>query len=200
MHPDTTRVADHMKNFGFHILGRAIYDATFSEMMRPFAHTLSVVHAAHGAEMIVKARIAQEHPLLIFTSLPRSKTTGDMLGVRELFEHGRTFTYSELPEILWATTGYRMKKIERFQEFGALRNGLVHFAPLNIDAAAETLKFVFEVLDPMAWDFWNETFVEYSQDWDDVIIAEGYLQEHLGRSGIRVHPDTQRMIEQIEKH
>lgn len=56
MNPETKQVSQHMKEFGLHILGRAIYDATFSEMMRPFAHMLSVVHAAHGAEILIKAR------------------------------------------------------------------------------------------------------------------------------------------------
>jgi hypothetical protein len=53
MNPETKQVSQHMKEFGLHILGRAIYDATFSEMTRPFAHMLSVVHAAHGAEILI---------------------------------------------------------------------------------------------------------------------------------------------------
>jgi hypothetical protein len=44
MNPETKQVSQHMKEFGLHILGRAIYDATFSEMTRPFAYMLSVVH------------------------------------------------------------------------------------------------------------------------------------------------------------
>jgi hypothetical protein len=51
----------------------------------------------------------------------------------------------------------------------------------------------------MSWDFWNETFVGYSQDWDDVIISEGYLREQLDRLGVQVHLDTKRMIEEIEQ-
>ena len=33
MHPDTKQVADHMRRFRMAILGRAVYDLTFSEMM-----------------------------------------------------------------------------------------------------------------------------------------------------------------------
>ncbi len=115
MHPETKQVVKHMKEFGFHVLGRAIYDATFSEMMRPFAHVLSVVHVAHGAEILIKARIAQEHPLLIFKSYPKSSTTKDLLSIKELFEYGRTLMYSELPEVLWASTGYRIKQLKLIQ-------------------------------------------------------------------------------------
>lgn len=200
MHPDTKQVATHMKDFGFHILGRAVYDATFSEMMRPFVHALSVVHAAHGAEIVIKARIAQEHPLLIFKSYPKLNTTEDLLIIKELFEHGRTLMYSELPEVLWAATGYRMKQLSRYQDFGALRNGLVHFAALDFDAATETLRFLFEVLDPIVRDLWDETFVDNAAYWDDVIISEGYLREQLNNTNITVHPETRRMIEETERH
>ena len=48
-----------MREFGPCVLGRAIYDSTFSEMTRPFAHALAVVHAAHGAEIVLKARVAE---------------------------------------------------------------------------------------------------------------------------------------------
>ena len=66
-------------------------------MTRPFAHMLSVVHAAHGAEILIKARIAEEHPLLIFKSYPKSHTTKDVLSIKELFKYGRTLMYPELP-------------------------------------------------------------------------------------------------------
>ncbi len=199
MHPDTKQVAEHMKDFGLHILGRAIYDATFSETMRPFAHALSVVHAAHGAEILIKARIAQEHPLLIFSTYPKSRTTTSMLSVKELFEHGRTLVYSELPEALWAATGYRIKKIDEFLKFGTLRNGLVHFAALEFDAAAETLRFAFEVMDPIVRDFWGESFLEYAEYWDDVIISDGYLREQIDQSKIQIHPETRKEFDKIEK-
>jgi hypothetical protein len=198
MHSETKQVSKHMKEFGFHVIGRAISDATFSNMTRPFVHILSIVHAAHAAEIVIKARIAEEHPLLIFKSYPKSSTTDDMLSIKELFKYGRTLMYSDLPEVLWASTGYRIKHLDRYQEFGALRNIIVHFAAPSCDASTETLKFAFEVLDPMVRDFWGESFIEYSQYWDDVIISDGYLREQLERLNIQVHPETQKLIENID--
>jgi hypothetical protein len=195
LHSDTRKVAEHMKNFSFHLLGKAIYDATFTEMTDPFAHVLSVVHAAHGAELLVKARIAQEHPLLVFNSYPRSSTTEDMLSIRELFERGKTLIYSELPEVLWATIGYRIKHLTRFQSFGNLRNSIVHLATPQIPADTETLRFVFEIMDQIAYDFWNESFVGYSCAWDDGGITEQGLLKGLDELGIEVHPLTRQMIE-----
>ena len=87
MHPDTREVAAHMRQFGMAVLGRAVYDLTFSEMMAPYKHSMSVGLAAQGAEICVKARIAQEHPLLLFTHLPKSANAEDQLTIKELFEY-----------------------------------------------------------------------------------------------------------------
>ena len=199
MNPETKQVSQHMKEFGLHILGRAIYDATFNEMMSPFSHMLSVVHAAHGAEILIKARIAEEHPLLIFKSYPKSNTTKDALSIKELFKSGRTLMYSDLPEVLWAATGYRIKELDRYLKFGQLRNTIVHCSPVpDCEASTETLKFALEVLDHIVHDFWGESLICYSECWDDAIISDGYLREQIERLNIQVHPDTQKQIESLD--
>lgn len=196
MHPDTFEISKHMKEFSFNILGRAIYDACFSELTKPFSHTLAIVHAAHGAEILIKARIAKEHPLLIFSKLPKSNTSLDKLSISELFEYGKTYNYSDLPELLWATTGFRIKEEKRFLEFGNLRNIIIHFAAPEIDSSFETLKYIFEIIDPLCWDLWGETFVPFAQDWDDVIISENYLQEQLSTNKINIDSRTKDIIDE----
>lgn len=106
--------------------------------------------------------------------------------------------YSELPEVLWAATGYRIKELDRYQKFGALRNTIVHFAAPDCEASAETLKFAFEVFDPIVRDFWGESFIEYSAYWDDVIISDGYLREQIEELNIQLHPETQKQIESLD--
>jgi len=189
MHPDTRNIAGYMKDFGLHILGRAVADATFSETMKPFAHPLAVVHAAHGAEIILKARIAQEHPLLVFENLPKSGITAGDLTIAELLNHGRTIRYEDLPESLWATTGHRLAKSKEFLEFGRLRNQIMHFAVPDAKLAEATLRFCFEVIEPVVQDFWKESLVGYAEEWDDVIHSDGYLSEQLARLGIELARD-----------
>jgi hypothetical protein len=107
--------------------------------------------------------------------------------------------YSELPEVLWATTGYRIKELDRYQKFGELRNTIVHFsADPDCEASTETLKFALEVLDYIVQDFWGESLIYYSQEWDDVIISDGYLREQIEQLNIQVHPDTQKKIESLD--
>jgi len=196
MHPETRNIAEHMREFGSHTLGRAVCDSVFSEMTKPFAHAISVTLAAHAAEIIVKARIAQEHPLLIFETLPKSTTTKDLLSIGELFEHGRTIMYADLPEILWAATGYRMKEAKRFVEFGKLRNMIMHLAIPEEDNAVETLRFAFEVVDPMLQDFWDDSVVAYAEMWDEVIASGGYLEEQLKTCGVTITDNTRKAIDE----
>jgi hypothetical protein len=188
VYPDTHEVPERMRQFALSILGRAVYDATFAEITRPFAHALAVVHAAHGAEIAIKARIAQEHPLLIFSKLPRPTSSLQTLTTAELVERGRSVGYDALPALLWATTGYRMQKAQEYQRFGRLRNKIVHFAAPDIDHSREVLRYCTEVLEPMIYDFWGCSVLEQSQEWDEVVIIDGYLAEQLDRYDIQL-PD-----------
>lgn len=189
MHPDTREVAEHMRDFGMAILGRATYDLTFSEMMAPYKHAMAVGHAAHGAEIVLKARIAQEHPLLLFSHLPKSTSTQDQLTISELFEHGRTVEFNVLPEVLWAATGIRMANVKQFQDFGKLRNKIIHFAVPNVDYHEEALKFLFDVMEPLTQSFWNVSIVPYAGTWDDYVWEDDGLRGQLDQAGVTITPE-----------
>lgn len=95
-----------MRDLGLGALAHANRHAAYAAMENPRWPELSVFQAAHAAELLIKARIAQEHPLLIFESLPRStQAAGAHLDLDDLFKQGRTFQWSDLPERLWAATG-----------------------------------------------------------------------------------------------
>lgn len=90
------------------------------------------------------------------TSSPRSsQAAGPHLDLDDLFKVGRTIQWSDLPERLWASTGLTLPNRKRFDDFGKLRNGLQHFAPApGTDPGEETLRFVFEVVDPFINQCW----------------------------------------------
>lgn len=188
-----------MLDFGCSSLGRAICDSIFAELAKPYAHPMGVMLAAHGAEIIIKARIAQEHPLLIFETLPRSSSTPYSLTLRELFLYGKTKMFSELPELLWATAGYRIKDIQQYLDYGKIRNTITHFAVPSSELDEKTIKFAFEIIDPMLHEFWGYSIVPYANDWDDVMVADGYLQKQLRRLNITNLTETsQRFIKEME--
>jgi hypothetical protein len=180
MHPDTRGIAAHMKEFGLHLLGRSLVDVTFSEMGQPYAHAMGVARCAHAVEITIKARIAEEHPLLIFVRVPKPAPKS-LLGIERLMTEGRTLTYADLPDALWATTGYQIPDIQQFQEFGRLRNTITHLVVPNFDLCEATLRFAFQVIEPMIYDFWQSDIVEY---YESYLEEEEYLAETLQRYGI----------------
>ena len=185
----------HMREFGIAILGRAIYDVTYCESTRPFAHALAAVHAAHGAEIVLKARIAQEHPLLIFNKFPNATATQGALTFEALLENARSIDYFDLPDRLWASTGFRLPDVDAFRQFGRLRNQIVHFAVPETDLAGPTLKFCIEIMEPLLVAFWNESAIPIAEIWDDGVLSdEGYILESIERNGIVMPPSVEQHL------
>lgn len=178
MHPSTRDISGHMQDFGLHILGRSIVDAVFAEIANPYSHAMGLVRCAHAAELLLKARIAEEHPLLIFEKNPKPKNyDGSKLDLDLLLSEGRTIMYSELPDILWAATGHRIRNIEQYHSFGRLRNIITHLAVPNADLSRETLHFAFGVIEPLIREFWNVDVMDYAEIYD--CDCEEYVVEEL---------------------
>ena len=151
MHPFTRNIANYMRDYGLTVLAKGIVESVFADITI-CSHALAIVHAAHGAEIVVKARIGQEHPLLIFDKLPKYKV--GLLDIEHLLEEAETIKYSDLPKTLWATTGHRMPEDgKKFLEFGRRRNSAVHLAPPTGDLAELTLRFAFDVMEPLVNQF-----------------------------------------------
>jgi hypothetical protein len=186
VHADVREISKHMKEFGLSLLGRSIRDATFSEMLNPYVHAMAVTTCAHAAEIIVKARISEEHPLLIFDKLPRPDPSS-FLDVAALMAQGRTLSYEELPDALWATTGYRLSNRDQFDDFGKLRNTIIHFAVPDIDLSDSVLRFAFGVIEPMVYDFWKTDIIENYEQFGEE--AE-HLIERLKNLNIPFTPRT----------
>jgi len=169
MNEELEGIWEHMRDLGLAALAHANRHAAYYDPGNPRWSELSILQAAHAAEIIIKARIAQEHPLLVFDEFPKiPKDEGISLTIQNLFERGKTVQWSELPTRLWATTGIKIPNLNSFEAFGKLRNGIQHFSsiPTNIDASEMTLKFVFEVIDPFINECWGLFAVDFDEDYD----------------------------------
>lgn len=155
---------ERMLNLGLGALAHANRHAAYCCIENERWSDLSVLQAAHAAEMLIKARIAQEHPLLVFEKLP-AVSDGE-LSLDFLFEKGKTVEWSELPSRLWATTGLRLPEVALNKEFGKLRNGIQHFMPSFVSEAAaiKTLEFIFSVIDPFINNCWGLYAIDYDED------------------------------------
>src|SRR5258708_34639167 len=105
----------HMIGLGLGALAHANWHANYHSEDNRYWSELSVLQAAHACEILIKARIAQEHPLLIFEQLPKAPPDQASLSLRRLIEGGRTFQFSELPDRLWAPTGVRLPGSARYR-------------------------------------------------------------------------------------
>lgn len=168
MQSELANVADHMKQLGLGALTHAMRLSLYSAPDNPYWGDLSVLHGAHAAEILIKARIAAEHPLLVFAEIPRStQAGGPLLAFDDLLQKGRTIDFQDIPERLWATTGQRLQELDVYREFGRLRNAIQHFAPAGTNPSWRTLEFVFKVLDPFLIENWGLYALDFNEDFGD---------------------------------
>jgi hypothetical protein len=170
MNPMLIDVPEKMLQLGLAALAHANRHSAYLNYENEKWAELSILQAAHSAEIIFKARIAQEHPLLIFDEFPKEPgtNTGTQVTLEALFDKGKTVQWSDLPNRLWATTGVVIPNEDVFRAFGRLRNGVQHFGniPSSVDASNEVLKFIFNVIDPFINEQWGLYAVDYDEDYD----------------------------------
>jgi len=184
----------HMRELGLAALAHANWHAHCVSPDNDYWAELSVIQAAHATEILIKARIAQEHPLLIFETLPKPATQSAMpLSVADLIENGRTYQYADLPHRLWATTGVELADVDRYRAFGRLRNAIQHFTAPPRDVTQETLEFIFEVVDPFINQCWGLFAIDHNEDYEPYSV----FVPALVRRGIRflVSPE---MLDHLE--
>ena len=179
-------MANQMKDFGLSMVAKGIVNATFSEQENPYSHAMGLVHVANGFEILIKAKIVEEHPLLVFNKIPKETHISDgNIKFEDLLEHGQTIMYSELPERLWATTGYKIEPLNLYNECGKTRNQIIHFAIPQIALNDLTLQFTFKVIEKAINDWWDITILEYAQDYDSEYLH--YVFEQLDRLSLTVN-------------
>jgi len=193
MNPELKNISQHILDLGIGVLSQAQRNSlysSFSSDSRLDEGVFGVLQAAHAAELIIKAAIADQHPLLIFSTLPKSaKVDGSFLSLNDLFESAKTIQYFDLPEKLWATTGYKIEDLETFHSFGKLRNCIQHFTTPDRDIRLETSQFIYQVIDPILEHFWDDYAVEYV----DLESYEDDVFEILSARGLKVrYPDSMR--------
>lgn len=188
-------VPAHMRGLAEGVLSMANYHAhLFNRAGRGRWPEVSVVEAAHAAELFVKSRICEEHPMLIFRRPPsglRAPTLDDLLS-------STTVAYKDLPALLIATTGIHLPNAEHFLQFGALRNQIQHFLPpADVDFQGESLEFIYGVIDPFINACWGLHAIDYNED----DPPYHYLMEALVRREIPflVSPGSAASWEYVER-
>jgi len=71
----------------------------------------------------------------------------------------------------------------------------MHFAVPNEEWSHLTMEFLFQVIEPLVDTFWKESIIPYATVWDEVTVAEGYLEERLKNCGIEISPAMRAAID-----
>ena len=94
MTPELTGIWERMRDLGLGALAHANRHTHYGDYHNQWWAELGVLQAAHSAELLLKARIAEEHPLLIFEDLPKADLSRE-LTLKDLFEKGRTIQWAD---------------------------------------------------------------------------------------------------------
>lgn len=142
-------------------------DALMEALDPSFDRRKCLVHIAHAAEILLKARIAQEHPLLIFSKIPNPNPNKSPLTFIYLLENGRTLSYEDLPDRLWAVTGFKIEGniLDEYKKFGKTRNQIIHTSMTSGEIPSDQIwRYSFEFLDPLVDKFWGHSVIEFMND------------------------------------
>ncbi|OLS51883.1 hypothetical protein BV392_07605 [Rhodovulum sulfidophilum] len=131
--------------------------------------------AAHAGELVLKALIAKEHPLLLFKNIAE-KASDDEIDLDWLIKNGRTHDFSRLPSVLWATSGIKIPDIDSYRRIAALRNQIQHFVDeRDSDIQYACLNFIYSNIDPLLNSHFSHFGIAACQfhedEFDDYVIG-----------------------------
>ena len=143
---------------------------------------LAPILVAHSGELLIKAIIAREHPLLIFKNLFETSKSEDIeVDLTRLLEKGQTHDFSKLPALLKATVGESVPNLASFERIRVLRNQIQHFsAPQDAQIQRIVVEFIYENIDPLLNQYFDSHACEHHHD-----TSIDYIVAYLVRSETR---------------
>ena len=158
-------------------LTRANTDVFYHDRGKEHHGVLAPLSAAHAGELLLKAIIAKEHPLLIFQSLTDTNPDKDV-NLDWLLQHGKTHDFSKLPSILKACTGNSIPDPRSFEALRKVRNQVQHFLQPSDDLRDVAFEFIYKNIDPLLFEHFGEFAYQFHEDeFDDYIIGTLFVSE-----------------------
>ncbi len=154
--------------------------AVFAGPGAEYWDSISILNAATAGELFIKAIIAKEHPLLIFKDLPKLDTPNNQeLNIQQIIEKGKSYTFSELPNLLSVTTGETLPDPELYNELKNVRNTIQHFCiPDHNDLSKLSLEFIYKNIAPLIDKHFGINAIDIYENGDEVDYLVGCLISH----------------------
>ena len=167
MHPDLEEIPARILDVAVGALTQANHHAVYYDPGMDHWTTISVLNAAMAGELFLKAIVAKEHPLLIFRDLFQLDDPANQnLKIQHIIEKGKTYSFEQMPKLLWVTTGERLPDVDSFEQLRKARNTIQHFcSPAeDVDLQRISLEFLYRNIDPLIKKHFNLCAVEYHED------------------------------------
>ncbi|SIQ20002.1 hypothetical protein SAMN05880590_102540 [Rhizobium sp. RU35A] len=137
---------------------------------------VSVLNAAQAGELVMKAAIANVHPLLIFQNVfDLDDANSEDLDIERIIQRAKTHEFHNLPKVMWAVLKDRLPDLNSFNEMRKMRNAVQHFYHpggfANYGEAARrlSLDFLYKNVDPILKKYFDLSAIEFHED------SEGYF-------------------------
>lgn len=171
---DLNAINSGMVEFGCSLLGKSLYDLTFAPMGGECIHPYAYSSLVQALEILMKAAIAEKHPLLIYEKIPKLTSKKDQLN--EFFKKARSRSFLDLPDLLALTTNYQIE-YNLLEAAWINRCKIIHIGHnLSLDYTYSGLELTFKVIDPFIYKFWNRSSIDETTSFDSETPI--YLVEH----------------------
>ena len=159
-------IPNRILKLGLAALAQANTQAVYFDPGVEETDALSVINAVLAGELIIKAVIAKQQPLLIFKNLFQlGPADTEEITVERLLRSGKTYTFGELPNLLWTCTGNQISDYEVFREIQNVRNSLTHFCrPDHTNLNLLSLNFIYGEIEPLLYDHFDYCAIEHHND------------------------------------
>ncbi len=171
MHSIFKEIPDRILENSLGALRHANTQAVFFDPGNEHWGNTSVLSAATAGELLIKAIIANQHPLLIFKDIFNIDDNASAeMPLDRMIDRSKTHDFQNLPSVLWAVCNERIPDKESFDRVRRVRNAIQHlFHPdglNNYGAAARdiSLNFIYKNIDPLLNMHFGLYAIEYHED------------------------------------
>ncbi len=167
---------------GLSRLARAVVEVSFEPQRQPLAAPLAVIDCILATEYVLRGRILEVENS---NAEKKDKKISD-IRLQQLVSGSKGFDFYSLPNELFQSTGYSIKNIEEYNSFGNLKNALVRRSFERDFLVETTLRYAFQVLEPMIMEFWDDLILIHASEYE--FETDEYVDRQLTKYGILVKP------------